>query len=80
MRPVAFCPACLDLSLNPGIIGQPCLRLVKGVRCSGIYQGRPDAEGWRECSSCQGAGTVDGTLCHLCNARGWFLARPPPKY
>ena len=68
-HPLASCTNCGAVTHNDDAINTRCDHMMKGVRCNGVYQSRPNLEGWQECSVCSATG------CTVCRGTGWIAVR-----
>ena len=74
-KPVAVCTRCGAVSYAPNLINGQCTQVLAGKRCVGVNGSALNAEDWKECAACAGAGSTATTRCGHCDGAGWLYAR-----
>ena len=74
-RPVAVCTRCGAVSYAAQFINGQCAQVVAGKRCLGVNGSALNADDWKPCSACAGAGATGTTRCGPCDGAGWLYAR-----
>jgi hypothetical protein len=73
--PVAVCTRCGAVSYAPNLINGQCAQIVAGKRCVGVNGSALNADDWKQCAACAGAGETGKTRCGHCDGAGWLYAR-----
>ena len=74
-KPVAVCTRCGAVSYSPNLINGQCGQMVAGKRCVGVNGSALNADDWKQCTACAGAGSTGATRCGQCDGAGWLYAR-----
>jgi hypothetical protein len=74
-QPVAVCTRCGAVSYAPNLINGQCAQIVAGKRCVGVNGSALNADDWKQCAACAGAGGTGTTRCGHCDGAGWLYAR-----
>lgn len=74
-KPVAVCTRCGAVSYAPNLINGQCVQMVAGKRCVGVNGSALNAEDWKQCTACAGAGSTGTARCGPCDGAGWLYAR-----
>lgn len=74
-KPVAVCTRCGAVSYSANLINGQCGQMVAGKRCIGVNGSALNAEDWRQCTACEGAGSKGTTRCGHCDGAGWLYNR-----
>lgn len=75
-HPLGVCKACGAITYRKESVGQRCIRIRRGTRCSGIVAIATRDACWKQCTSCNGTGKRDTAPCTYCRGIGWNLAKP----
>ena len=74
-KPVAVCTRCGAVSHEKKLINGQCGQMVAGKRCVGVNGSALNADDWKPCEACGGAGSIGTTRCGPCDGAGWLYAR-----
>ena len=74
-KPAAVCTRCGAVSYAQNLINGQCVQLVAGKRCVGVNGSALNADDWKQCAACAGAGSTGTTRCGHCDGAGWLYAR-----
>jgi hypothetical protein len=74
-RPVTVCTRCGAVSYATQYINGQCAQVVAGKRCVGVNGSALNADDWKQCSACAGAGSIGTTRCGHCDGAGWLYTR-----
>lgn len=74
-KPVAVCTRCGSVSYAANLINGQCGQVVAGKRCVGVNGSALNADDWKQCNACAGAGNTGTTRCGRCDGAGWLYAR-----
>lgn len=78
-KPVAVCTRCGALSYAANLINGQCGQMVAGKRCVGVNGSALNADDWKQCDACAGAGSTGTVRCGRCDGAGWLYARQKRK-
>src|SRR5690348_2265422 len=74
-KPVALCTRCGAVSYVTSLINGQCQQIVAGKRCVGVNGSALNADDWKPCTACGGAGNTGTARCGRCDGAGWLYAR-----
>ena len=74
-KPVAVCTRCGAVSYETKLINGQCGQMVAGKRCVGVNGSALNADDWKQCDACAGAGSTGATRCGRCDGAGWIYNR-----
>lgn len=74
-KPVALCTRCGAVSYVTSLINGQCQQIVAGKRCVGVNGSALNADDWKPCTACGGAGSTGTARCGRCDGAGWLYAR-----
>lgn len=74
-KPVAVCTRCGAVSYETKLINGQCGQIVAGKRCVGVNGSALQADDWKPCDACAGAGSIGTTRCGRCDGAGWSYNR-----